>query len=76
MYITEDGKRLFARDDDHLVAELRKESFSTSSSFASFMTDVAERAKLQCGAIIRTDDTANFVADLLAAGFITERPLN
>jgi hypothetical protein len=76
MYLSNDGKRFFAQDEDHLVAMLRRDSFTPSASFEDFMRDVAQRALLQIGQTIRTDSPANFVMDLIKAGLITEQPLN
>jgi hypothetical protein len=75
MYLTEDGKRLLASDEADLVAQLRVRSFTPSDDFHGFMRDVAIRAKLQTGHDVRCDSPENFVADLIAAGLITEAPL-
>jgi hypothetical protein len=77
MFLTNDGKEFVARDEAHLVALLRADSFTPSPTLAAFMRDVAERARLQDRRItLRTDTTEHFVSDMIAAGLLSERPVN
>ena len=77
MFLTDDGKEFLARDEAHLVAQLRADSFTPSPSDAAFMRDVAERARFQDKRIVlRTDTTEHFVSDMIAAGLLSEAPVH
>ena len=39
-----------------------------------FMEGMAGRCKIQTGALVRTDSEANFIADLVKHGFLTQVP--
>ena len=77
MYVTNDGREFIARDEGHLVAMLRVDSFTPSPSLIAFMQDVAERARFQDQRItLRTDTTEHFVSDMIAAGLLSEKPVH
>lgn len=61
-----------AASPEELVSEMHEASFATCGSDAEFMVEMAQRAKLQTGATIRTDSAKIFVADLIAAGLLKE----
>lgn len=76
MFITNDGATFFARDERHLVELLHNASYSPRETDAKFMADVADRVSMQFGRRIRTDRVEHFIADLTAAGLISEQSAN
>jgi hypothetical protein len=77
MVRTNDGQTLRAIEAEDIVAELNDLSFTPEDTPGQFMTASAGRILAFSGAKIRTDNAANYVADLFSFGFLTtdEEPL-
>ena len=73
IYAVLGGGRIEAASPLELVEALRQldHEWIHSVSVEDFMTDMADRCKLQTGAIVRTDSMVNFLHDLQAGEFIT-----
>jgi hypothetical protein len=77
MYVTDDGAKFLAEDEAALVSKMRASSFTPSDNTEHFMRQLAERAMLYNGSSVRADAGVEaFVADLIAAGFVSEHPVN
>jgi len=71
-YVTSEGQHLRANGPEELIRALHKSSWSQCESDQVWMNETAARIKMINGKIVRTGKPSHFVADLLAAGFITE----
>ncbi|UOQ99910.1 hypothetical protein MUN81_10505 [Hymenobacter sp. 5317J-9] len=71
------GGRIEAASPVELVEALRQldHDWIHSVSVEDFMADMADRCKLQTGAVVRTDTMVNFLHDLQSGGFITPVPI-
>ncbi|HEX8506344.1 MAG TPA: hypothetical protein VF630_13330 [Hymenobacter sp.] len=67
------GGQIEAATPLELVEALRQldHQWIHSVSVEDFMVDMADRCKIQTGAVVRTDSMINFLHDLQAGGFIT-----
>lgn len=74
MFKTIDGATFKAEDEADLVTQLRKDcdTRTPTATDRQFMNEAAFRATVQTGFIVRDDDPANFVGDLIAAGLVSE----
>lgn len=68
-----DGTVYQARDEQELVARLHATALTKSANDLEFMAGMAERIELATGRPCRSDTPANFVADLIAIGIVTEK---
>lgn len=66
------GGHVEATTDLGLVEALRRDAqpWVPSVSIEDFMEGMADRAKIQKGVSVRTDNIANFISDLKQHGFI------
>lgn len=71
-YRTLDGAIFVAPDSTELIAQLRADSRTPSTDLQDFMNQMARRCKIYSGAEISTVSVDAFVADLVAAGHLTE----
>ncbi len=70
-YKLEDGSTITASSSSEFVTKLRESSlFDSDCSDAEYMVNFAKRCQIQTGAIIRTDTSDNFMADLIDTGYI------
>jgi hypothetical protein len=72
-YNIQGGGRVTASTDLGLVQALREDAqqWLPSVGIEDYMEAMADRSKIYDGAVVRTDTIAHFIADLLAAGFLT-----
>ena len=71
-YIVMGKDRIEASTAVEFVQNMHKAAHIPSPSDYEFMIDVARRCKMQTGADISSDSADNFLADLIAAKFVTE----
>jgi hypothetical protein len=69
-YITDDGEEFLAETHEELVHALRESSRTASASDREYMVEVAERISAQAGIAINTRNATEFVAALIAVGFV------
>jgi hypothetical protein len=69
-----DGAKFLAEDEADLVSKMRidAERWAPAADDAQYMKQTAARAKVQTGRTVRSDTPEHFVADLIAAGLVTE----
>lgn len=70
-FVTLDGKRFRAGSLEELAHQLWQSAFMPEPTIDAWMTASAQRALTYNGAIVRTDDVAGHVRDLIAGGYVT-----
>jgi len=71
-YRLEDGSVITASSPEDFVMRLRLSSmFGSNCTDAEYMTEFANRYKIQSGAIVRTDTASNFLDDLKDIGYVS-----
>jgi hypothetical protein len=76
-YETRDGLKVGGQSYREVAERLRRRSNSNSASLAEFMREVAGRMVVVDSRVrVRCDAPANFVEDLVAAGFLRRGPLD
>lgn len=71
-YRTEDGLELQATTARGLVRALKRRAWSAPDRKGAYMEEVAHRVQDATGCHVRTSTAELFVADLQAAGVLTE----
>jgi hypothetical protein len=69
-YKTPDGKTLEAESLRGLAEVLRQEMFIPDPTLEEWMIGSARRAKIWCGAVVRTSSPEDHVRDLIEAGLL------
>lgn len=67
---TNTGELLQGKTPQELVAEMRETTFFPEKDMRTFMRMAAQRAEVQTGKKVRSDNAANFVADLKKIGLL------
>lgn len=71
-YIVMGKDKIEASSPEEFVKKMHKENHMPMPSDQDFMVEMARRCKMHDGSEISSDKPANFLADLIAAQFVTE----
>lgn len=69
---TRDGVELIGTDPTEIVKELHRMSRSPCATDSEFRAQMAARAQLQTGQLVRCESDEKFVADLVAVGLLLD----